>query len=198
MRKQPREFCRTWDVSASLPAVPWAFAVLIRTQSPRFSKPKPVHFTCSLQPESSRRTERHKKEIEGNFGTPLLFPACLIVRRFHLLVVAFITETGNWWISFLINSRRAALATLGPKVRVKLCLIRGVVGGREDGSRSQKVHSPNFLTDKYISKVVRISSMIIFYLSKLWKAKFSIQFDVILLVRLQGKFDIDHSWEWKG
>ena len=33
---------------------------------------------------------------------------------------------------------------------------------------------------------------------KLWKAKFFIPCDVILLVRLQGKFDIDHSYEWKG
>ena len=34
--------------------------------------------------------------------------------------------------------------------------------------------------------------MIIFHLSKLWKAQFSILCDVIFLVRLQEKFDIDH------
>ena len=45
---------------------------------------------------------------------------------------------------------------------------------------------------------MRIGSIIIFHLSKLWKAKFSILCNVIFLVRLQGKFDIDHSWEWKG
>ena len=39
--------------------------------------------------------------------------------------------------------------------------------------------------------------VLIFYLSKLWKAKFSIQCDVIFLVRLQGKFEIEHSWEWR-
>ena len=39
--------------------------------------------------------------------------------------------------------------------------------------------------------------IIIFHLSKLWKAKFLILCDVILLVRLQEKFEIDHSWEWK-
>ena len=39
-------------------------------------------------------------------------------------------------------------------------------------------------------KVVRIGSVIIFHLSKLWKAKFSILCDVLFLVRLQGKFDI--------
>ena len=37
--------------------------------------------------------------------------------------------------------------------------------------------------------------MIIFHLSKRWKAKFFILCDVIFLVRLQGKFEIDHSWE---
>ena len=30
------------------------------------------------------------------------------------------------------------------------------------------------------------------------KANFFILCDVIFLVRLQGKFEIDHSWEWKG
>ena len=44
-----------------------------------------------------------------------------------------------------------------------------------------------------MSEVVRIGSIIIFHLSKL--KKFSILCDVIFLVRLQGKFDIDHSWE---
>ena len=38
----------------------------------------------------------------------------------------------------------------------------------------------------------------IFHLSKLWKATFSILCDVTFLVRLRWKFDIDHSWEWKG
>ena len=48
---------------------------------------------------------------------------------------------------------------------------------------------------------MRIGSIIIFHLSKLWKAKFFILCDVIFLVRLQETFDIDqsHSWEpWKG
>ena len=42
----------------------------------------------------------------------------------------------------------------------------------------------------YISDVVRIGSMIIFHLSKLWKGKFFILCDVIFLVRLQEKFEI--------
>ena len=45
---------------------------------------------------------------------------------------------------------------------------------------------------------MRIGSIIIFHLRKLWKAKFSILCNVIFLVGLQGQFDIDHSWEWKG
>ena len=52
--------------------------------------------------------------------------------------------------------------------------------------------------EKCMGEVVRIGSEIIFDLSKLWKAKFFILRDVIFLVRLQGKFEIDHSWEWKG
>ena len=51
--------------------------------------------------------------------------------------------------------------------------------------------------DKCINDLGRIGSIIIFHLSKLWKAKFSILCDVIFLVRLQGKFESDHSWEWK-
>ena len=43
-----------------------------------------------------------------------------------------------------------------------------------------------------IRDVVRI----IFNLSKLWKAKFFILCDAILLVRLQVKLEIDHSWVW--
>ena len=41
--------------------------------------------------------------------------------------------------------------------------------------------------------IVKIGSIIIFHLSKLLKTKFFILCDVIFLVRLQGKFDIDHS-----
>ena len=42
---------------------------------------------------------------------------------------------------------------------------------------------------------MRIGSIIIFHLSKLWKAtKFFILCDVILLVRLEEKFGIDHWW----
>ena len=44
------------------------------------------------------------------------------------------------------------------------------------------------------SDIVRIGS-IIFYLRKLGKAKFFVLCGVVLLVRLQGKLEIDHSWE---
>ena len=46
--------------------------------------------------------------------------------------------------------------------------------------------------------VVRIGSIIIFHLSKLWKAKFSSYSVIIFMARLQGKFEIDRSWKWKG
>ena len=59
----------------------------------------------------------------------------------------------------------------------------------------------------YTNEVVRIGSIIIFHLSKLWKAEFLILCDEIFLVRLQEKFEIDHSclqlfrarggkWQW--
>ena len=62
-------------------------------------------------------------------------------------------------------------------------------------SQVQKMHIlPTFQRYKCI---VRSGSMIIsFHLSKRWKAKFFKLCDVIFLVRLQGKFDIDQSWEW--
>ena len=37
--------------------------------------------------------------------------------------------------------------------------------------------------------------MITFHLSKRRKTKFSILCDVIFLVKLQGKFEVDHSWD---
>ena len=46
-----------------------------------------------------------------------------------------------------------------------------------------------------MDEVVRIGSVIIFHLSELWKAKFFILFDATFLVELQGKLEIDHSWE---
>ena len=64
-------------------------------------------------------------------------------------------------------------------------------------SQVQNVHSLNLLKRKCISEVVRIASIIIFHLSELRKAKFFILCDVIFLVRLQKKFEIDHSWEWR-
>ena len=56
--------------------------------------------------------------------------------------------------------------------------------------QARKVHSPNLLKR---SEVVRIGSIIIFHLGKLWRAKFFILCDVLFLVRRQGKFEIDHS-----
>ena len=60
------------------------------------------------------------------------------------------------------------------------------------------VHSPSLRKGKRISEVVRIGSIIIFHWSKLWKVKFFMLCDVIFLVRLQRKFEIDQSKEWKG
>ena len=63
---------------------------------------------------------------------------------------------------------------------------------------SKSTFSQPFQREIYISDVVRIDSIIIYPLSKLWNAKFSIMCGVIVLVRVQEKFEVDHSWEWTG
>ena len=65
-------------------------------------------------------------------------------------------------------------------------------------SQVQKYILPTLKREMYICEVVRIGKLIISHLSELRKAKFFILCDVIFLVRLQEKFEIDHSWEWKG
>ena len=63
----------------------------------------------------------------------------------------------------------------------------------------KKYTLPTFQSEMYKwGTVAQTGSIIIFHLSMLWKAKFFILCDVIFLVRLQGKFELDHSWEWKG
>ena len=52
--------------------------------------------------------------------------------------------------------------------------------------------------EKCMNEVMRIESIITSHLSTLWKARFSILRDIIFLLRMQEKFDIDHSWEWRG
>ena len=52
--------------------------------------------------------------------------------------------------------------------------------------------------EKCISEAVRVGSVNSFHLNNLWKATFFILCDVIFLMRLEGKFEVDHSWEWKG
>ena len=58
---------------------------------------------------------------------------------------------------------------------------------------SKSTFSQPFKT-KCVSKVVRIGRITIVHLRNLWKAKFFILCAVIFLVRLQWKFEIDHSW----
>ena len=56
--------------------------------------------------------------------------------------------------------------------------------------------SKNTFSQPFKEKIYKwgseICTIIIFHLSKLWKVKFSILCDSIFLVRLRGKFDIDH------
>ena len=59
------------------------------------------------------------------------------------------------------------------------------------------IRSPNLLRRNCISDVVRIGSTIVSHLIKLWNVKFFLLCDVIFLVKLQGKFELDQSWKWK-
>ena len=135
---------------------------------------------------------------------PWLFPSCTVwVRLFAYTLYASLLwfsvqldiystsvniDVGRrmlcWfcWFSLLMSRTRLhRLARRPPRCsRWGLCL---------------QVHSPNILNEKCVSGVVRIGSVIIRHLSELWKAKFFILCDVIFLVRLQGKFAIDHSWK---
>ena len=52
--------------------------------------------------------------------------------------------------------------------------------------------------EECMSDVVRIISIIIFSSHEAIKNQVLHTCDIIFLLRLQGKFDIDHSWEWKG
>ena len=67
-----------------------------------------------------------------------------------------------------------------------------------------KVYSPNLIwrdREKCVGEFVGIASIIIFCLSKSYKSQISLAYfncDVIFLVRLQGKIEIDHSWERKA
>ena len=61
---------------------------------------------------------------------------------------------------------------------------------------SSKSTFSQLFREKHISEAVGIIT--IFHLSKLWKAKFFILCNVIFMVRLQGKIEIDHSWGVKG
>ena len=97
-----------------------------------------------------------------------------------LSVAAGITSDARVWKSFFYRSQnRPTTASLG-----------------QTAPDQTEVHKSIFsqpLKEKYISEVLRIGSIIAFHLSKLWKAKFFIQCNVMFLVRLQGKFEIDHS-----
>ena len=64
--------------------------------------------------------------------------------------------------------------------------------GGPTSSKASATAAPNRLQRDAWRDVVRIGSRIIFHRSKLWKTKFFILCVVIFLVRLQGKFEIDH------
>ena len=100
------------------------------------------------------------------------------------------------WISFIGQGRTRTLEA-EKKFKLPLSLSYSLHSFTLSLPSSKSTFSQSF-KEKCTREVARIGSIIVFHVSKPWKAKFSILRDVILLVRLQGKFDIDHSWEWKG
>ena len=122
------------------------------------------------------------------------------VFRRKMIILPILT---TWLIHSSLKGRENVLFERGSK-GVERLNIQGLGFGLGQRSRQPfhsqvpKVHSPNLSKEKYMGEVVRIGSVIIFYLSKLWKAKFSLLCDVIFLERLQGKFEIYHPWDWKG
>ena len=81
-------------------------------------------------------------------------------------------------------------STHHPAMNIALCAFRWRIRHIFRNERAGKFRP--------IRDLVRIGSKIFSRLSKLWKAKFFTLYDVIFLVRLQRKFEIDHTWEWKG
>ena len=57
---------------------------------------------------------------------------------------------------------------------------------------------PTFYREMYKCCSENLVVQSVFHLSKLWKTKFLLLCDVILLVRLEEKFGIDYSWQWMG
>ena len=80
-----------------------------------------------------------------------------------------------------------------------LCL-RGFLAALRFHSQDQKATFSQPFKEECMSNVVRIGSIIIFHLRIAMKSQVlhTVLCDVISLVRLQGQFEIDHPWEWKG
>ena len=128
--------------------------------------------------QAFRQIEAHEQQVpQGDFSAEFK----LIGREIDLAIddikFAVSTRTFVYYECFTkrLSLGKVHILTLSPQI--------------------QRRHSSNLPEEKCIGEVVRISSIIIFHLSKLWKARFFILCDVIFLVRLQGKFEIDNSWE---
>ena len=107
----------------------------------------------------------------------------------------------HWWglVSVMLLYLMATFVNVycGTFIRWETAEWLGIVTSTLDKSTlslpSSKGAVPNLPKEKGMSEVVRIGSIIISHLSKRWKAKFFTLCDVISLVKLQGKFEVDHS-----
>ena len=107
----------------------------------------------------------------------------------------------HWWglVSVMLLYLMATFVNVycGTFIRWETAKWLGIVTSTLDkltlSLPSSKGAVPNLPKEKCMSEVVRIGSIIISHLSKRWKAKFFTLCDVISLVKLQGKFEVDHS-----
>ena len=123
------------------------------------------------------------------------------MQRFVFVFVFFspeATRTSSQWCRESFGSLREVGKSTKQCHGSKVNLRRNMTSPSKLLIKGLNVINP--FTPKYIliSEVVRIGcgldDMIVFHLIKLWRAKFFVVCDVILLLRLQEKFDIDH-WD---
>ena len=125
------------------------------------------------------------------------------IRIGHLFATLFCQCLGLvtvWWVACLLWSMfwqtSQALVLWDFTAILRIFSLSLVSGTNPFTPTFNKYILPTVQRETYKSEIMRIGAIIIFHLSKLhvWKAKFFMLCDVIFLMRLQGKFKIDHTW----
>ena len=148
--------------------------------------------------------------LQGNMATAIFIYLALFLigdsvigGAIHKRSVKKWVHKCNWrWKS----SKRSSKSKWGYRQNENWCLARDVFGwisasAPQDYLTLSLQSSKSIFSERLkkicINEVVKIGG-ITNHLSKLWKAKFFILCNAIFLMRLQGKFETDHSWNcWK-